>query len=54
MNNDEDIRFVGKRFRCTKCNEKFTKLVKPNEISSNCKNFIYSRCKMPKYSKSII
>lgn len=36
-NENEEIRLVGKRFLCHNCYTKFTKLVKPNEVSVNCK-----------------
>ena len=39
INEEDEIRFVGKRFKCQKCNLKFTKLVRKSEISSNCKYF---------------
>jgi len=32
----EEIRFVGKRFKCHNCMIKFSKLVKLNEQSTTC------------------
>lgn len=32
----EEIRFVGKRFKCQNCMNKFSKLVKLNEESTTC------------------
>ena len=39
-NQNEEIRYVGKRFKCHNCNKKFTKLVRANEVSSECINFV--------------
>lgn len=46
MEDEENNRKLGKRFKCHNCLAKFTKLVKPSDDRANCNKKILKKVKI--------